>query len=98
MDFTLEHCQCVGEVFLPTVHVYEDHYAKVGWLTALASLDKAACAHMDALATRSVTVATSEEVAAAYRRTRRDNNILLQDFWTSRGSKAVMVSLREVQA
>lgn len=96
-DVTLERLQRVGEVFLPAAHIYRDHCAKVGWLTALASLDKAGCAHMDALATRSVVVVTAEEVTAAYFRTRRSSNILLQDFWTPRGSEAVIASLREVQ-
>lgn len=97
MDVTLARLQNVGEVFLPVARVYGDHRAKMGWLTALASLDKEGYAHLDAIATRSVAMATTEEVASSYCRTRRSSNVLLQDFWTLRGSKAVMTSLREAQ-
>ena len=67
-------------------------------MTTLASLDKAGCAHLDALATRSVAVATAEEADAAYRRTRKVSNVLLHDFWGPRGHDATMDSLRAVQA
>ena len=96
IDVTLRRLQRVGEVFLSAARVYKDRCGMVGWLTALASLDKAGCAHMDALATCSVVVATAEEVAAAYHRTRRSSNVLLQDFWTPRDLEAAMASLRDV--
>lgn len=96
MDATLGRLQNVGKVFLSGTRVYGDHCRKVGWLTALASLDKAGCAHLDALATRSIAVATTEEVAASYHWTQRGNNVLLQDFWVARGPEAVMASLTEV--
>ena len=98
MDVTLGRLRDVGKVFLPAARVYGDHCAKVGWVAALASLEKAGCGHLDALATRSVAVATAEEVAASHHRTRRASNVLLQDFWLSRGPGAAMASLRDVQA
>lgn len=97
MDVTLGHLQSMEEVFLPTTHVYKDHYAKVGWRTALVSLNKVGCAHLDALVTRFVAMATAEEVAASYHGMRQSSNVLLQDFWMLHGSGVAMASLREVQ-
>lgn len=98
MDITLERLRSAGEVCLPAARSYGDHCAKTAWSTTLASLDKAGCAHIDAVASRSVAVATLEEVAASHRRTRRASRVLLQDFWALRGHQEATESIRAVQA
>ena len=98
MDITLERLRRAGEVCLPTVHAYGDHCAKVAWLTTLTSLNKAGCAHMDAIAARSVVVASVEEVAIAQRRTRKARKVPQQDFWLLCGHEAATESFRAVQA
>lgn len=62
------------------------------------SLDKAGCAHIDALAALSVAVATTEEVVAAHRRTRGVSKVLLRDFGEPRGQKDATMSFQAVQA
>lgn len=65
------------EVCLPVARAYGDHCAKVAWSTTLASLDKAGCAHMDALAAQYIVVATAEEADAVQRRTQKVSKVLL---------------------
>ena len=97
MDITLEHLQRAREVCLPAARVYGDHCAKVAWLTTLASLDKAGCAHLDTIAARSIVVDTAEVVSAVQRRTRKASKVLQQDFWALRGHATVLESFRAVQ-
>lgn len=98
MDIILGRLRRAGEVCLPATRSYRDHCAKVASSTTLASLDKASCTHMDALATRSVVVATAAKVATAHRQVWKVSNVLLWDFWGPRGHEATMESLRVVQA
>lgn len=93
MDVTLRHLRYAGEVCLSVAWAYGDHCTKVAWITAFASLDKARCGHLDTLATRSVVVATVEEVAIGHRRTQKTSNVFAQDFWVPRGCDAAMDSL-----
>ena len=83
---------------MPAARAYGDHCAKAAWLTTLASLDKAGCAHMDALAAGSIKVATAEEVCGAQRRIRKASKVLQQEFWTKRGHAAAEESFKAVQA
>ena len=76
IDITLQRLRGGCEVCIPAARAYGDHCAKAAWLTTLASVDKAGCAHIDALGTRSVAVATAEEVSAAVRRTRKASKVL----------------------
>lgn len=98
MDIALVCLRRAGEVCLPAVHAYGDHCAKVAWTTAFASLSKAGCGHVDALATHSVVVATTGEVAATHRQMRKVSNAFVQDFWGPHGIAAAMESLRAAQA
>ena len=98
MDITLERLRRGCEICVPAARAYGDHCARAAWLTTLASLDKAGCAHLDALGTRSISVATAEEVCAAQRRTRKASKILHQDFWLGRGHVAAAESFKAVQA
>ena len=92
------HNQIILSLDLPAARAYGDHCAKAAWSTTLATLDKAGCAHMDALAARSVGVATVAEVAAAQRRIREVSKVLLRDFWDPRGHEAATESFLAVQA
>lgn len=98
MDITLGHLRCAEEVCLLAARAYRDHCTKVAWTTAFVSLDKVGCVHVDALATRSVAVESTEEVTAGHRRMRRASNIFVQDFWAPRGHDAAMDSLSAAQA
>ena len=98
MDITLARLQKAVGICLPAARAYGDHCAKAAWTTTLASLDKAGCAHIDALATGSVAVATAAEVTAAQRRTRGAGKALLRDFWDPRGHDAATESFLAVQA
>ena len=98
IDITLQRLRGGCEVCIPAARAYGDHCAKAAWLTTLASVDKAGCAHIDALGTRSVAVATAEEVSAAVRRTRKASKVLQQDFWVARGHDAAAASFQAVQA
>ena len=62
----------------------------------MASLDKTGYAHIDALATRSVVVATAEESTNVERRTRKASKVLLEDNWASHGHEDATKSFREV--
>ena len=77
-DITFERLKNVGRVCVPAARSYGDHCAKVAWCETLTSLDKAGCAHIDALATRSVAVATAEESVNVERRMRKTNRVLLE--------------------
>ena len=97
-DITLERLRLGCETCVPAARTYGDHCAKVAWLATLASLDKAGCAHLDALATGSTKVATAEEVCAAQRRIRKASKVLQHDFWGQRGHDAAEESFKAVQA
>lgn len=77
LDITLERLRRAREVCLLVARLYGDHCAKVAWSMTLATLDKADCAHMDALAAWSIVVAITEEVVAAQRRTQKVSKVLL---------------------
>lgn len=85
MDITLGRLCRTEEVCLLVSRAYGDHCAKVAWTTTFASLQKAGCGHLDTLATRSLAVATTEEVAARQCKTRKASNVFVQDFWASCG-------------
>ena len=98
VDITLERLRQGCEFCVPAARAYGDHCAKAAWSTTLASLDKAGCAHMDALGAGSIGVATAEEVCAAQRRIRKASKVLQQEFWAKRGHAAATESFKAVQA
>ena len=98
VDITFERLRQGCETCVPAARAYGDHCAKATWLATLASLDKAGCAHLDALATGSVKVATAEEVCGAQRRIRKAGKVLQHDFWLERGHDAAAESFKAVQA
>ena len=98
LDIMLERLRRGCEICVPAARAYGDHCAKAAWLATLASLDKAGCAHLDALGTRSIKVATAEEVSAAQRRIRKAGKVLQQDLWLERGHDAAAESFKNVQA
>ena len=98
VDITLERLRNGCETCVPAARAYGDHCAKAAWIATLASLDKAGCAHLDAIATESVKVATAEEVCAAQRRIRKASKVLQRDFWQERGHDAAAESFKAVQA
>ena len=98
VDITLERLRHGCETCVPAARAYGDHCAKAAWLATLASLDKVGCAHLDALGTRSIKVASAEEVCAAQRRIRKAGKVLQQDFWLERGHDAAEESFKAVQA
>lgn len=83
----------VGEMCLLVVWLYGDHCVKVAWTMAFDYLQKVVCRHVNALATRSVPVASTEEVATGHCQTQKVSNIFVQDFWALHGRDAVMDSL-----
>lgn len=62
--------------FLPTSRAYDNHCAKAAWTTALVSLQRAGCGHVDALGVRSMPVASAAEIASGQKQVRRASNIL----------------------
>ena len=98
LDITLERLRRGCEICVPAARAYGDHCAKAAWLATLASLDKAGCAHLDSLGTRSIKVATAEEVSAAQRRIRKASKVLQQGFWLERGHDAAAESFKAVHA
>ena len=97
-DITFARLKNVARVCVPAARSYGDHCAKAAWCEALALLDKVGCAHIDAIATRSVAVATAEEVASVERRTRKASKVLLEDYWALRGHEDATKSFQELQA
>lgn len=81
MDAALDRLHRAREVFLPVARAYGNHYAKAAWTTALVSLQRAGCGHVDTLGARSVPVASTIEIASGQKQVRRASNILAQDFW-----------------
>ena len=98
MDITLERLRRGCEVCVPTARAYGDHCAKAAWLATLTSLDKVGCAHLDALGTRSIGVATAKEVSAPHRWTRKASKVQQQYFWLTREHDAATESFKAVQA
>ena len=97
MDITLKRLKNVGKVCVLAARTYGDHCAKVASCTTLASLDKAGCAHIDALATCVVVVATVEESVNAERRICKASKVLVEDYWARCGHEDATGSFRAVQ-
>lgn len=98
MGVTLGRLHHAVEVCLPAARAYRYHYARVAWTTTFASLDKAGCVHLHALAMRSMALATTEEVAIGHHRTRKAGQVFIQDLWTPWGRDVAMASLCATQA
>lgn len=98
IDVTLGRLSRARDTCLLTARAYGDHYAKVAWQKTFATMQKAGCGHLEALAIRFVLVVTAEEVVADHCQTQKAGNVFFQDFWATRERKAAMESLRAMLA